>query len=174
MTRPSYFTRATFRFLRELATHNNRSWFNANKQRYEDVVREPFVRLITDMQMPLVRISAHYRADPRTQGGSLFRIHRDTRFRKDKRPYKTWASARFFHERRREVAAPSFYLHIEPHGCFVGAGLWHPESPTLKRIREFLADNPAAWKRAVHRKAFQSRFALWGEQLTRPPRGYDP
>ncbi len=160
--------------MRGLAANNNRAWFLANKQRYEDTVREPFLRLIADMQAPLAKISTHYRADPRTQGGSLFRIYRDTRFRKDKRPYKTWASARFFHERRREVAAPSFYLHIEPHGCFVGAGLWHPESPTLKRIREFLADNPSTWKRAVHRKAFESRFALWGEQLTRPPRGYDP
>jgi uncharacterized protein (TIGR02453 family) len=170
----TYFTNATFRFQRDLARNNNRAWFAANRQRYEDVLRQPFLRLIADMQAPLAKISAHYRADPRPQGGSLFRIHRDTRFRSDKTPYKTWAGARFGHERRREVAAPSFYLHIEPGDSFAGGGLWHPESPTLKKVREFLADNPAAWKKAVRGKAFRDRFEFWGESLTRPPRGFDP
>jgi uncharacterized protein (TIGR02453 family) len=168
-----YFTNATFRFQRELARNNNRTWFAANRQRYEDVLRQPFLRLIADMQAPLAKISAHYRADPRPQGGSLFRIHRDTRFRSDKTPYKTWAGARFAHERRREVEAPSFYLHVQPGDCFAGGGLWHPESPTLKKIRAFLADNPAAWKKAVHRSVFRERFEFWGEPLKRPPRGFD-
>jgi uncharacterized protein (TIGR02453 family) len=169
-----YFTNATFRFQRDLARNNNRTWFAANRQRYEDVLRQPFLRLIADMQAPLAKISAHYRADPRPQGGSLFRIHRDTRFRSDKTPYKTWAGARFAHERRREVEAPSFYLHVQPGDCFAGGGLWHPESPTLKKIRAFLADNPAAWKKAVHRSVFRERFEFWGEPLKRPPRGFDP
>jgi uncharacterized protein (TIGR02453 family) len=170
----AYFSPATFKFQRDLARNNNRTWFAANRQRYEDVLRQPFLRLIADMQAPLAKISAHYRADPRPQGGSLFRIHRDTRFRSDKTPYKTWAGARFAHERRREVEAPSFYLHVQPGDCFAGGGLWHPESATLKKIREFLADNPAAWKKAVHGKAFRERFEFWGEGLTRPPRGFDP
>ncbi len=169
-----YFSAATFRFQRDLAANNNRTWFAANKSRYEDVLREPFLRLIADMQAPLARISKHFRADPRPQGGSLFRIYRDTRFRNDKTPYKTWAGARFAHERRREVEAPSFYLHIHPRECFAGGGLWHPEPPTLKKIREFLADNPAAWKKAVQSKAFRDRFEFWGEALSRPPRGFDP
>ena len=169
-----YFSAATFRFQRDLAANNNRTWFAANKSRYEDVLREPFLRLIADMQAPLARISKHYRADPRPLGGSLFRIYRDTRFRNDKTPYKTWAGARFAHERRREVEAPSFYLHIHPRECFAGGGLWHPEPPTLKKIREFLADNPAAWKKAVQSKAFRDRFEFWGEALSRPPRGFDP
>ncbi len=170
----AYFTPATFRFLRDLAANNNRAWFAANKARYEDVLRQPFLRLIADLQAPLAKISAHYRADPRPQGGSLFRIHRDTRFRSDKTPYKTWGGARFSHERSREVEAPSFYLHIQPRDCFAGGGLWHPEPPTLKRIRAFLADNPAAWKQAVHTPAFRRRFEFWGESLSRPPRGFDP
>jgi uncharacterized protein (TIGR02453 family) len=169
-----YFTAATFRFQRDLARNNNRTWFAANKARYEDVLRDPFLRLIEDMQAPLAKISTHFRADPRPQGGSLFRIYRDTRFRNDKTPYKTWAGARFAHERRREVAAPSFYLHIQARDCFAGGGLWHPEPPTLKKIREFLNDNPAAWKKAVRSKAFRERFDFWGESLSRPPRGFDP
>lgn len=169
-----YFSRASFAYLRELAANNNRSWFLANKARYEEVLRGPYLRLIADLQAPLARISTHYRADARKQGGSLFRQQRDTRFRHDKSPYKTWAGARLGHERRREVQAPSFYMEIEPGNCFAGGGIWRPEPATLRRIRDFLVDNPAAWKRAVHGNAFRERFVFWGESLRRPPRGFDP
>ena len=170
----TYFSKATFTFLRALARNNNREWFRAHQSAYDRDVRDPFLALIADLQTPLAKISPHLRADPRKSGGSLFRIYRDTRFANDKTPYKTWAGARLFHERRREIESPSFYLHIQPRDCFAGGGLWHPEPPTLKKIREFLADNPAAWKKAVHGKAFRERFEFWGESLTRPPRGFDP
>ena len=98
MTTP-YFSQASFRFLKDLAAHNDRSWFATRKDRYEAHVREPFLRLIADLAAPLATISPHLRADARKQGGSLFRLHRDTRFANDKTPYKTWAGARLFHER---------------------------------------------------------------------------
>ena len=174
MAKAAYFTPQTFKFLRELAKNNNRDWFQANKPRFEEHVRDPFLRLIGDLQGPLARVSTHYRADPKPSGGSLFRIYRDTRFSKEKTPYKTWAGARLFHERSRQVAAPSFYIHIQPRNCFVAAGLWHPEPPTLKRVREFLANNPAAWLKATRSPAFRRRFEMGGDTLTRPPRGFDP
>jgi len=170
----AYVTAASFRFLRELARNNNREWFAANKARYEKTTRDPFLRLIGDLAAPLARISPHFRADPRPSGGSMFRIYRDTRFANYKTPYKAWLGARLFHERSRQVPAPVFYLHVAPGRCFVGGGLWHPESATVKRIRDFLVDNPAAWKKAVQAKRFRERFELDGESLTRPPRGYDP
>jgi uncharacterized protein (TIGR02453 family) len=170
----AYFTAATFRFLRDLGTNNNRVWFAENKQRFEDALRQPFLQLIADLQAPLAKISSHYVADPRTQGGSLFRIHRDTRFANDKTPYKTWAGARLFHERSRQTEAPSFYLHIQQKSCFVGGGIWHPQPDTTKRIRDFLANNPAAWKKATRSKSFVEHFALGGASLVRPPRGFDP
>ena len=169
-----YFKPEYFKFLRDLKRHNDRTWFADNKARYEDALRQPYLRLIADLAPPLGKISPHYRADARAQGGSLFRIHRDTRFANDKTPYKTWAGARFGHERRREIEAPSFYMHIQPRDCFAGGGIWHPESATLKKIRDFLADNPAAWKKAVHSTAYRRRFEFWGEALSRPPRGFDP
>lgn len=169
-----YFTPATFRFFRDLAANNSRPWFAEHKAEYEAHVREPFLQLIADLQAPMAKISPHFVADPRKQGGSLFRIHRDTRFANDKTPYKTWSGARVAHERARQVPAPSFYLHIQPGDCFAGGGIWHPEPPTLKKLREFLADNPAAWKKATRARAFAERFTFWGESLTRPPRGYDP
>ncbi|WP_109124379.1 DUF2461 domain-containing protein [Dyella sp. C11] len=173
MAKP-YFSPATFRFLKSLANNNSREWFHDHKEAYERDVREPFLALIRDLQAPLAKISPHYRADTRKVGGSLFRIHRDTRFSNDKQPYKPWQGARFFHERRNEVHAPSFYMHIQPGDCFAGGGMWHPESDALKKIRDFLADNPEAWKRATRSKVFREHFTFWGESLTRPPRGFDP
>jgi uncharacterized protein (TIGR02453 family) len=167
-----YFTDASFRFLRALARHNSREWFQQHKGDYEAHLREPFLRLIADLQPDLATISPHYRADPRPAGGSLFRIHRDTRFANDKTPYKTWSGARFFHARGKTVPSPSFYLHVQPGACFVGAGLWHPEPETQRRIRAFILDNPGGWKAAVHSPAFRRRFELEGESLVRPPRGY--
>ena len=167
----TYFTPATFRVLRELAKNNERAWFDANRERYEAAVKRPFLRLIADLQPGLAKISPHFVADPRGNGGSLFRIHRDTRFSKDKTPYKTHAGAKFFHERSRQAPAPVFYLHVEPGACFLGGGWWHPEPEQQRRIRQFILDNPEGWRKAVHGAAFRKRFALGGDALARPPRG---
>lgn len=167
----AYFSPATFRFLRALARHNNRAWFKAHQPDYEAQVREPFLQLIADLQPSVAGWSRHYRADPRKVGGSLFRPQRDTRFSHDKQPYKPYAGARIFHARRREIAAPSFYLHLAPGDCFVGAGLWHPENHTLRNIRGFIVDNPAAWKRAVHSRAFRDHYEFRGGSLSRAPQG---
>jgi uncharacterized protein (TIGR02453 family) len=170
----AYFSLAAFRFLRALDRNNNREWFQAHKADYERHVREPFLELVADMQAPLAKISPHYRADPRKNGGSLYRIYRDTRYSNNKLPYKPWQGSRFFHERRREIPAPAFYLHIQPGDCFAGGGMWHPEPDALKRIRGFIADNPEAWKRATQSKAFREHFGFWGDSLVRPPHGFDP
>ena len=199
---PTYFTSKTFRFQRALAKNNSRAWFADHKADYEEHLKQPFLRLIADLQEPLEKISTHYRADPKPVGGSLFRIHRDTRFSNDKTPYKAWSGARFYHERikiantdaahgRANIAggrmpgatatlqrpgaaieAPSFYLHIQPGHCFIGGGLWHPETATQRRIRDFIVENPESWKAAVHKPAFRKKFTLDDEMLTRAPRGY--
>lgn len=168
----SYFTDKTFRFLRALARNNERPWFEAHRADYEAHLKQPFQALITDLQPDLLTISEHYRADPRGNGGSLFRIHRDTRFSNDKTPYKPWGGARFFHARSKQVPAPSFYLHIQPGNSFLGGGIWHPEPDVQRRIRGFIADNPAGWQQAVHAPAFRRRYEMWGETLVRPPRGF--
>ncbi len=168
----SHFNKDLFTFLRALARNNNRDWFQTNKPRFETALREPALALITDLAAPLAKISAHFVASPARSGGSLFRIHRDTRFARDGEPYKTWLGIRLYHQRRRDVHAPSFYLHLQPGNCFIAGGLWRPEPPVLKQVREFIADNPEAWRRAVHAAAFRRDFELGGESLTRPPRGF--
>jgi uncharacterized protein (TIGR02453 family) len=169
----TYFSEASLKFLHSLARNNSREWFHAHKADYDTHVRAPFLRLLTDLQPALAEVSPHYRADTKGVGGSLFRIHRDTRFANDKTPYKSWQGARLFHERGRQVEAPSFYLHLQPGGCFVGAGLWHPQSDTLRKLRHFLLDNPESWKKAAHDAKFRKRFDLDdSECLTRAPRGF--
>lgn len=170
----AYFDARALDFLTQLAASNTRTWFTAHRDEYERFVREPFLHLITDLQPALAKISLHFRADPRLVGGSLFRIHRDVRYSHDKSPYKPWQGARLFHERRREMpASPAFYLHLQPGGSFVGAGLWQPEHEVQKRIRQFIFDNPAGWEAAVHGAALRKRFELDREgAMVRPPRGF--
>ncbi|WP_202843519.1 DUF2461 domain-containing protein [Luteimonas saliphila] len=169
----TYFTDKSLKFLRALARHNERAWFQDHRDDYETHVREPFQRLLADLQAPLAKVSAHYRADPAKVGGSLFRIHRDTRFANDKTPYKGWQGARLLHERSRQVPAPSFYLHLQPGNCFMGGGIWHPELPVQRRIRQFIFDNPGGWEAAARGPGFRRRFDLDDEDmLVRAPRGF--
>ena len=161
------------RFLNELAAHNKRTWFQANKSRYEEQVLEPALAFIAAMVDPLAKISPHFRAVPKRMGGSLMRIYRDVRFSKDKKPYKTNVGIHFRHELGKDIHAPGFYFHIEPGEVFVGAGIWHPDSKTLGKIRQAIDEDPAAWKRAQGGKAFRSRFQMEGDRLKRPPRGFD-
>jgi uncharacterized protein (TIGR02453 family) len=107
-------------------------------------------------------------------GGSLYRIHRDTRFSRDKSPYKLWAALHFRHEAGKDVHAPGFYLHLQPDHVFLGVGIWHPDAPTLAMIRDAIVDRPDHWKRAITAKRFSSTFNLAGDSLKRAPRGYDP
>ena len=170
---PTYFSAASFRFLRGLARHNERAWFLAHKADYESHVRAPFQRLLADLEPALHAVSPQFRVDPRPVGGSLYRIQRDTRFAADKTPYKTWQGARLVHERRGQLATPLFYLHLQPGNCFVGAGLWHPDTPVQRRLRQFIFDNPAAWAAAAHAPAFARRYRLDDDDmLVRPPAGY--
>lgn len=170
----SYFSSKSFEFLRLLAVNNNREWFAAHKSDYEKHVRDPFLKLIEDLQPCFAGISPHFRADSRANGGSLFRIYRDARFSTDKSPYKPWAGARFFHERGKQLSAPVFYLHIAPDDCFLGAGLWHPEPANLRKVRDFLLSNPKSWIEASQNPRFVERFKLGGESAKRAPQGFDP
>ncbi|MHC4991540.1 MAG: DUF2461 domain-containing protein [Planctomycetota bacterium] len=174
--RPSaHFTPELFRFMRQLRRNNDREWFQKNRDRYIEHVRDPMVRFIGDFAPRLRRISRQFLADPSLQGGSMFRIHRDVRFSNDKSPYKTMAAAQFRHLRGKDVHAPGFYLHLGAGEVFTGGGLWRPDGPTLSAIRTHLVEHGDDWKRLLRRQAFRDgRLRLGGESLKRPPRGFDP
>jgi uncharacterized protein (DUF2461 family) len=127
MTANGYFGPGLFRFLSDLKTHNERRWFEANKQRYKTEVQAPLLRLITDLAPALKKIGGGFIADPRPNGGSMMRIYRDIRFSKDKSPYKTYAAAHFWHVNGKDEAAPAYFLHLEPGNSVIGGGIWRPE-----------------------------------------------
>jgi uncharacterized protein (TIGR02453 family) len=162
---------ALFQFLKDLKKNNRRDWFERNRGRYERDVREPLQQFIVDFAGPLARISGRFVADPRR---SMFRIHRDVRFSRDKSPYKTNAAVHFRHERAADAHAPGFYLHLEPGSVFAGVGIWRPDVPSQARIRDAIVADAASWKRIVGAKRFRERLELAGESLKRPPRGVDP
>ncbi len=168
-----YFTKDTMSFLRKLANNNNRDWFNDHKADYESAVRTPALQFIEDIAGELAMISPYFLALPKKVGGSLMRVHRDTRFGKDKRPYKTNIGIQFRHEAGKDVHAPGFYIHIEPAECFLGVGIWRPDSTALGKIRQHLDEKGDQWIAAIEDKKFSSQYELRGESLSRPPRGYD-
>jgi len=162
-----------FLFFAELKKNNNRDWFTANKTRYLESVVRPMGEYITAIAPYLVRISPFYKANPKPHGGSMFRIYRDTRFAKDKTPYKTHAACHFRHEAGRDAHAPGFYMHIETDRVSFGGGIWLPASKQLGLIREFIADNPSAWEKLTRSSAVKKLGGIQGASLKRPPRGYD-
>jgi len=174
MAHTRYFNSDTFLFLEDLAENNNREWFQENKQRYEEHVKDPAMCFIADFGAVLKKISKHFSADPRPVGGSLFRIYRDVRFSKDKSPYKTNTGIQFRHVQGKDAHAPGYYLHLEPENVFAAVGIWHPDSKTLAKIREAIAERPSDWKRAARGKLFRSRFELSGDSLRRAPKGFEP
>ena len=172
-TSHGHITPELFGFMAELAKNNDREWFAAHKSGYEDRVREPLRAFIRELDEPLEKISPHIVVDDRKSGGSLFRIHRDVRFSKDKSPYKTWAAVQFRHEAGKDAHAPGFYLHLQPGTVFIGAGCWHPAREALGAIRDAIAEDPDAWF-ATRDALVDAGFEFEGESLKRPPRGYEP
>jgi uncharacterized protein (TIGR02453 family) len=162
----------TLRFLEQLGVNNRREWFEDNKGRYETLVREPALDFISAMAKPLLSLSPHFVAIPKKVGGSLMRVHKDTRFSRDKSPYKTNIGIQFRHETGKDVHAPGYYVHIEAGECFLGAGLWHPDPEPLAAIRNRIAERPAEWKKIRDQKGFVAAFRLGGSALSRPPRGF--
>lgn len=140
--------RGLFAFLAELRRHNNRDWFNANKDRYLAEVRDPMLAFIGSVAPRLALISRHLVADPRPSGGSLMRIYRDTRFSRDKTPYKTNVGIHFGLDSPGDFEAPGYYLHLAPGEVFMGAGIWRPSADALRAIRGAIVKDPRGWGRA--------------------------
>lgn len=169
----SIFSQKTLKFLAELKRNNDRDWFNEHRERYENDVLDPALWFIQAMHDPMQEIAPRFTAVPKRMGGSLMRVYRDTRFSKDKTPYKTNIGIQFRHEQARDVHAPGYYLHIDPGQVFIGVGMWRPASTALAQIRQRLVDQPQGWLDATGDRRFRRHFRLGGESLIRPPRGFD-
>jgi len=169
----THFSPATFAFLEELAANNNRDWFAERKQDYEDKVRTPALAFIEAVGEQLPEFAPHFVADKRKMGGSLMRVYRDTRFAKDKTPYKTNIGIQFRHEAGKDVHAPGYYVHISAAECFVGVGIWHPPSDALAKIRTAIVEKSQIWTETCEDEQFSRFFSLSGNSLKTAPRGFD-
>lgn len=167
MAKELRFTPALFDFLRELKVNNNRDWFEANKPRYLADVREPFLAFIAALRPRLQNLSPHYVVEPKC----MFRIYRDTRFAKDKTPYKTTASAYFWHQAGK-LDTPGFYLHMEPGECFVGMGLYEPAPALRNQVVAAIVANADEWRSITGAKEFKKLFTFGGASLQRVPKPY--
>jgi len=166
------FSAASLQFLKQLAQNNSRDWFKTHQDEYENNVRTPALRFIEQIQPSILALSPKLTAVPKKVGGSLMRPQRDSRFSKDKTPYKTNVGIQFRHFQGKDVHAPGLYLHIAEEGCFIAAGIWHPESKALNAIRMCIDENPNAYQKAL--QALQSHgFIMDGDSLSRPPKGFD-
>jgi uncharacterized protein (TIGR02453 family) len=170
--RYAHFKPETLAFLQELSRNNNREWFAENKQRYEEQVLDVALNFIQSMHDPLQAIAPNFTAIPKRMGGSLMRVYRDTRFSRNKTPYKTNIGIQFRHRKAKDVHAPGFYLHIEPEEVFVGAGIWRPDATALAALRKRIDEKPAEWLRVKSERSFCRYFRLGGESLSRPPKGF--
>ena len=165
-------------FLRRLARHNTRDWFERNRAVYETEVRDPMRALVEEMDVRLARVAPELVGDPRR---SIFRIHRDVRFSADKSPYKTNAACQFYHcdagrgaGQDADGAGAGLYFQLADGECFVAGGIWMPARAALEKIREAVADDPAGLDRIVRAPGFRRRFGRLSREamLTRMPRGY--
>jgi uncharacterized protein (TIGR02453 family) len=164
-----------FAFLSDLARHNNRDWFQENKERFETDVQGPALGLVEAVGERMGKVSRHIVVEAKKAGGSLLRIYRDVRFSKDKSPYQTYIAAQFRHEKGKGTSAPGFYVHLSPEESFLGVGIWHPEPPDLLKIRKAIDKAYAAWTQARDDRGFRAAFPkLAGESLKRPPAGFPP
>jgi uncharacterized protein (TIGR02453 family) len=166
MSAPAFggFKPEAIQFLLDLATHNDRAWFQPRKTDFERLLKEPMEALVAALDDRFAARDIPLRADPKR---SIFRIYRDTRFSKDKTPYKTTAGIYFRHEQSKVVRAPGFYLHLAPGEVFAGAGIWHPDMPTLTAIREAIVAQPDRWQEVT------AGIEVIGNALKRVPTGFD-
>ena len=165
------FPKEGIRFLKRLKKNNNREWFNNHKSEYEDFVKLPMQSFIASIAAPLAKIAPEIDVNPRR---SMFRIYRDTRFSKNKTPYKTHAAA-VFHLKGHWEDSAGFYVHIEPSHVYVGGGIYMPNGDQIKKIRAVIAEHSEEFLSIVESKTFKKTFgAFEGEKLQRSPLGYPP
>ena len=175
----SYFSDRSLGFLRNLARHNNRSWFLAHREEFVEHVQQPMAGLVGEMDLRMKVFAPEMMGDPKR---SIFRLYRDVRFSKDKSPYKTHVACWFFHSegtskvgREAHGGGAGFYFHLQPGASLVGGGCWMPPRPALQKFRASIAADPRGFEHAALAPRLRRRFGRLSEEsmLKRVPRGFD-
>lgn len=155
-------------FFKALAFHQSKAWFDENRAPYDADVKAPLVALVGELSTMCAGAGLPLRGDAR----SIFRLHRDIRFSKDKRPYKTNGGAVLTADGSKKTPG-LLYVHIDPEGCFAAAGFWHPEPDHLLALRRSIARDSKAFG-GVLAKLKSTGLALGdGDPLSRLPKGFE-
>ena len=157
-------------FLRNLKRNNRREWFQPRKAEYESLIKLPMLELINCLNEEFARFAPNYVTPPQK---ATYRIYRDTRFSKDKSPYKTHISAIFprYTAIKREGAV--FYFHFTEKDLLVFGGVWMPEREELLAYRSLLQERHAEFQSILSDKKLRRVVGqLQGEQLSRMPKGF--
>lgn len=158
-----------FDFLLKLRENNNREWFEQSRGEYEVALEE----MIGLAEATLQKMRSHDEIETPSAQKVLKRIYRDTRFSKDKTPYKNHWSGSF--KRASAHKRGGYYFHLEPGNSFVAGGFWGPEKEDLKRIREHLSQDATQYLEVIQNKNFKNNFGeVIGEQLKKAPKDFDP
>ncbi|MGN6478382.1 MAG: DUF2461 domain-containing protein [Flavipsychrobacter sp.] len=161
--------KATIDFLTNLEKNNNKAWFDENRKKYE-VAKGDFENFVEAVQAALTKLEPAI-ADHKAKD-AIFRIFRDVRFSKDKTPYKSHFGA-YFSRAGRKAPDAGYYMHIEPGKSFLAGGMWMPDAPILKKLRQEIDYNFEEFKSIIGKPAFKKQFTKWeGEQLKTLPQGY--
>ena len=158
------------RFLRQLKRHNNRPWFLKHRETYEQEVKAPMVQLVLALGREIRKFAPEMAVDP---SRAIYRIYRDTRFSHDKSPYKTQIAAVFSPREFPKHTAAGLYFHVSPNEVEIAGGIYMPGSAELLAIRRHISEQPEKLRAILEGKEFKRLFGgLWGEQLSRVPRGF--
>jgi uncharacterized protein (TIGR02453 family) len=168
----SGFPKEGMAFLKALEKNNNRDWFQPRKEIFENAVKAPMEALVEAMNAQLVKFAPAYVTDPKK---AIYRIYRDTRFSKDKTPYKTHIAASFFRPAAEKHTFPGYYFSVAAGRIEVAGGLYMPGPDQLRAVRDHLLEHHGELRKILGNAALKKMMGeLTGEALARPPKGYPP
>jgi uncharacterized protein (TIGR02453 family) len=157
----------SFSFLKDLAKHNDREWFNKHKDRYTAAHAD----IIAFADALLEEMNKHDNIETASGKDSLYRIYKDVRFSKDKTPYNTQWTGGF--RRATKRLRGGYYFSLQPGASFVAGGFWGPDNKDMQRIRQDIDANYSDWQKMLNNKTLVNTFGkLMGEQVASAPRGY--
>ena len=165
---------STLKFLKDLKKNNNKSWFDANRKRYDEAKKdfELFIQQVIDMHGRKDKTISSLKAKE-----CLFRINRDIRFSKDKTPYKTNFGASINKGGKKAFSTAGYYFHLEPGEAFVGGGIYQPMPEELRKVRQEIDYNFKEFKNIIGSKKFKSVYGDLDKSneflLSRVPKGYE-
>jgi uncharacterized protein (TIGR02453 family) len=164
------FPKEAVTFFRGLARNNNREWFLPRKLIFEEQVKEPMRQLVAALNMEMKRFAPMHVTDP---DKAIYRIYRDTRFSKDKKPYKDHLAAQFPRNGMGRDAAAGYYVAISHKELAVGGGVYMPMPDMLLALRNHIAERHTEFRRLIGSKALSKLFGeMHGDRLSRVPKGF--